>query len=131
MGHQVRILLDTHVLLWWAEGSPKLSRRARLAIQNQDATILVSAVSAWEIASKARSGRLAAGPLLADFQGELEQEGFAELPISAAHAVRAGLLGGAHKDPFDRMLIAQAQAEDLPIISGDRLFDSYGVRRIW
>jgi PIN domain nuclease of toxin-antitoxin system len=127
----VRVLLDTHVLLWWLEGATKLSRRARKAIQNQGTTVLVSAASAWEIAIKSQAGKLEAGPLVADFHTELEQEGFAELPISADHAIRAGLLKGPHKDPFDRMLIAQALAENVPIISNDERFDDYAVRRLW
>ena len=131
MGYRVKVLLDTHVLLWWLEGGVKLSRRAHNAIQNPETSVLVSAASAWEIAIKSKAGKLEAGPLVADFHKELEQEGFAELPISADHAVRAGFLKGPHKDPFDRMLIAQAQAENLVVISKDKLFDDYAVRRIW
>ena len=127
----MNVLLDTHVLLWWLEGEVKLSRRARNVIQNPETRVLVSAVSAWEIAIKSKAGKLVPGPLATDFHRELEQEGFLELPISADHAIRAGLLRGPHKDPFDRMLIAQAQAENLVIISKDKLFDNYGVRRIW
>jgi len=127
----VKVLLDTHVLLWWLNGGTKLSRRARNFIKTQETTVLVSAVSAWEIAIKSEAGKLEAGPLVTDFHKELELEGFAELPISAHHAIRAGILGGPHRDPFDRMLIAQAQAESVPVISKDKLFDDYGVRRIW
>jgi PIN domain nuclease of toxin-antitoxin system len=127
----VKALLDTHALLWWLEGGEKLSRRARSAIQDQETAILVSAASAWEIAIKSHQGRLQAGPLVIDFSGELEREGFDELPIYSYHAVRAGILSGLHKDPFDRMLVAQAQAENLAIISKDKLFDQYGLRRIW
>jgi PIN domain nuclease of toxin-antitoxin system len=131
MGAGVKVLLDTHVLLWWVEGDEKLSQRARNAIQDEDTTVVVSAVSAWEIAIKSHQGKLNAGPLAVDFRGELEQEGFDELPIYSHHAVRAGQLGGRHKDPFDRMLAAQAQAESLSIISKDKHFDQYGLRRIW
>jgi len=127
----VKVLLDTHVLFWWLEGGTKLSRRARNVIQNQETTVLVSAVSAWEIAIKSEAGKLEAGPLVTDFHKKLEGEGFAELPISAHHAIRAGILKGPHRDPFDRMLIAQGQAESLPVISQDKVFDDYGVRRIW
>ena len=131
MGHGVKVLLDTHVLLWWLEGGTKLSRRVRNVIQNQETTVLVSAVSAWEIAIKSEGGKLEAGPLVTDFHRELEREGFAELPIFSQHAIRAGILQGPHRDPFDRMLVAQSQAENVPIISKDKLFDEYGVRRIW
>jgi PIN domain nuclease of toxin-antitoxin system len=127
----VRVLLDTHVLLWWLSGETKLSRRARNAIQDQETEVLVSAASALEIAIKTKAGKLDAGPLMADFHHELEQEGFSELRITCDHAIRAGLLKGSHKDPFDRMLAAQAQAENLQVVSKDKSFDDCGVRRIW
>jgi PIN domain nuclease of toxin-antitoxin system len=127
----MKALLDTHALLWWLESPTRLSRRARSVIEDQETTVLVSAACAWEIAIKSRSGNLEAGSLVADFSRELEEEGFTELPISAAHAIRAGLLEGPLRDPFDRMLIAQAQAENLSVISRDKWFDEYGVRRVW
>lgn len=127
----MKVLLDTHVLLWWLEGGARLSRRARSLMQSQETTVLVSAVSAWEIAIKSEAGKLEVGGLLVDFHRELEQEGFSELPISVRHAVQAGLLKRSHKDPFDRMLIAQAQAENVPLVSRDKVFDSYAVRRVW
>jgi len=126
------VLLDTHTLLWWISDDPALSQVARSFVADAKNTVVVSAASAWEIAIKARLGRLRLPPdLLSDFSRYVEREGFAMLPISAEHAVRAGLLPGAHKDPFDRMLVAQAQAENAPIVSNERIFDSYGVRRIW
>jgi len=92
----------------------------------------VSAASAWELAIKYQSGKLRkAADLVSNFSGRMEREGFQLLPISAEHGIRAGLLPGLHKDPFDRMLIAQAQAEDIPIISNETIFDTYGVRRLW
>jgi PIN domain nuclease of toxin-antitoxin system len=95
-------------------------------------TMIVSAVSAWEIAIKVRLGKLpTASDLAADFSGVMEREGFQLLAISADHGIRAGLLPGPHKDPFDRMLVAQAQAENMPIISNELSFESYGVRRLW
>ncbi|HMD31898.1 MAG TPA: type II toxin-antitoxin system VapC family toxin [Candidatus Acidoferrales bacterium] len=127
----MRALLDTHTLIWWLEAPDRLSPRARQMVESQATTVLVSATPAWEIAIKSRAGKLEAGPLVADFGGELQQEGFAELPISAAHATRAGLLEGPLRDPFDRMLIAQAQAENLYIISKDKWIDDYAVRRVW
>ena len=94
--------------------------------------LLVSAASAWEIATKVRLGRLPqAAELAADFQGFMLREGFTTLDITVEHAIRAGLLPGPHKDPFDRMLISQAQAENLPIVTNERAFEVYGVRRIW
>jgi len=93
---------------------------------------MVSAASAWEIATKARLGKLPmAVDLVEDFEGVLVREGFEALAISVGHAVRAGLLPGPHRDPFDRILIAQSQAEGVPILSSDEVFDGYGVRRVW
>jgi len=128
----VRFLLDTHTLLWSFNLSRLLTPRARLIIEDGKNEILVSAASAWEIATKVRLGKLPTGEELAsDLDRYLAQLGFEELPISIDHAVRAGRLPGEHRDPFDRMLIAQAQAEDLKIISNDRIFDTYSVQRIW
>jgi PIN domain nuclease of toxin-antitoxin system len=128
----VHLLLDTHALLWWLTDDPQLGVRARTAIANTSNTVVVSAASAWEIATKVRLGNLTAAARLADdFAGYIEREGFWALPISVDHAARAGLLPGPHKDPFDRMLIAQAQAENLALVSNEAAFDTYGVRRIW
>ena len=128
----MQVLLDTHALLWWLIDNPALSKRARIVIGNTANTVLVSAASAWEIATKVRLGKLpTAADLTADFAGHLEREGFQILPISSDHAIRAGLLGGAHKDPFDRMLIAQSQAENVALVSNEEAFDAYGIRRIW
>jgi PIN domain nuclease of toxin-antitoxin system len=125
-------LLDTHTLIWWLCDDPLLTAPARKVISETSNVILVSAASAWEIATKVRLGKLPqAEELASDFLGYVEREGFEILPISGDHAVRAGLLPGPHKDPFDRMLIAQAQAGNMPIISNEALFDNYGVRRIW
>lgn len=128
----MRALLDTHALLWWLSDDPALSRSSRKFVAETKNVPIVSAASAWEIATKVRLGKLpTAADLAADFVGYLEREGFEFLPISPDHAIRAGLLPGPHKDPFDRMLIAQAQAESIPIVSNDPVFDAYGVRRIW
>ena len=127
----MKLLLDTHTLLWWFSDDPALSEKARRAIAKAGNEIIISAVSAWEIAIKHKAGKLEAQPLLDKFADELAEEGFGVLPISLDHAIRAGSLVEHHKDPFDRMLVAQAQAEHLPIVSNDPVFDSYGVRRIW
>lgn len=137
----MRLLLDTHTLLWWLADDPSLSPAARRLIGRSSNNVLVSAVSAWEIGTKVRLGKLpGAEDLAADFAGWLARERFEPLPISVEHGIRAGLLPGAHKDPFDRMLIAQSQAENLPVVSVDRfavthkndsIFDSYNVRRLW
>jgi PIN domain nuclease of toxin-antitoxin system len=128
----MRFLLDTHTLLWCFNDAPSLSPRARRLIEDGSNETLVSAASAWEIATKVRLGKLPTGEeLVADFDRYLAQLGCDPLPISLEHAIRAGKLPGEHRDPFDRMLIAQAQTENLAIISNDRIFDTYHVRRIW
>ncbi len=128
----MRVLLDTHAMLWWLSDDPSLSRPARKVMADTSNVLLVSAASAWEIATKVRLGRLpGAEDLAADFQGFMLREGFTTLDMTADHAIRAGLLPGPHKDPFDRMLIAQAQAEHVPIVTNERAFEAYGVRRVW
>jgi PIN domain nuclease of toxin-antitoxin system len=128
----VRLILDTHAFLWWLSDDAALSTAARKAMAATSNVVLVSAASAWEIATKVRLGRLrGAEELAADFQGFINREGFTTLDITVNHGIRAGLLPGPHKDPFDRMLIAQAQAENLPIATNERIFEAYGVRRLW
>ena len=128
----MRFLLDTHTLLWCFNDSRSLSPRARKLIEDGGNEILVSAASGWEIATKVRLGKLPTGEeLVSELDRYLTQLGCDTLPISLDHAVRAGGLPGEHRDPFDRMLIAQAQMENLKIISNDRVFDSYRVPRIW
>ena len=128
----MRALLDTHALVWWLSADPALSKTARRIIADTRNTLIVSAASAWEISTKVRLNKLAgAVNLVSDFSAQMGREGFGLLGISAEHAIRAGLLPGPHRDPFDRMLIAQSQAESMPIISNEQMFDSYGVRRLW
>ena len=128
----MRVLLDTHAFLWWLDGDRRLARKPRSLIGNKVNTVLVSAVSAWEITTKARLGKLPrALDVAADVPGLVRSQGFAGLDVTLEHGQRAGALGGVHRDPFDRMLVAQAQGENLPIISNDSVFDAYGVRRIW
>jgi PIN domain nuclease of toxin-antitoxin system len=128
----LRALLDTHALLWWLSDDPALTRTARKTIADTGNSLIVSAASAWEIATKVRLGRLpTAVDLVGDFVSYVERQGFELLSISVEHGVRAGLLPGHHKDPFDRMLIAQAQAENMPIVSNEAVFESYGIRCVW
>lgn len=128
----MRLLLDTHALLWWFSDDPALPASGRKAIAHSDSSIFVSAVSAWEISTKFRLGKLSsATDLIQDFGGYLVREGFNSLPLSSDQGIRAGLLPGPLKDPFDRMLIAQAQTEDLFIVSNEEIFDHYGIRRLW
>jgi PIN domain nuclease of toxin-antitoxin system len=119
-------------LLWWLADDPALPLRAHKVIRTRSNVIVVSAASAWEIATKSRIGKLPhAVDLAFRFDEILAAELFEALPISCAHAARAGLLPGSHKDPFDRMLIAQSQAENLPVLSNDTVFDTYKLRRLW
>jgi len=128
----VRLLLDTHAFIWWVNGNERLSRRARRAIDNDANVIFVSAATAWEITTKYRRGRLDEAVAMApDIAGAIAAQGFEELPITVQEAARAGALPGPHRDPFDRMLIAQALSRDLLLISTDAAFDYYHVRRIW
>ena len=128
----MRLLLDTHAFLWWIINDDRLSLAARRAIAEDENDVLVSAVSAWEITTKHRTGKLpAAEPLAENFVRAIDFEGFEELPITVDEAARAGGLPGPLRDPFDRMLIAQALARNLVLISNEFLFDRYGVRRLW
>ncbi|HME33368.1 MAG TPA: type II toxin-antitoxin system VapC family toxin [Terriglobales bacterium] len=124
-------LTDTHALRWWLDGSNRLPARARNVFDNKMDSVVVSTVVPWELAIKTNIGKLRVEPLLASWAHMLETQGFTELHIDSKHAIRAGLLPLHHRDPFDRMLVAQAQATGWPIISGDPVFDHYGVRRIW
>jgi PIN domain nuclease of toxin-antitoxin system len=128
----MRVLVDTHALLWAVTGNRRLSKRAHSVLASFANEVFVSAASAWEITTKHRLGKLpSAEGLVADFARIVEQLGFHPLPISLEHAQRAGSLPGAHRDPFDRMLIAQAQNEDLLLVSNEKIFDIYGIKRIW
>lgn len=128
----MKVLLDTHALIWWLAGDEALGPEARAAIEDEANQVFVSAASAMEISTKHRLGKLPeAGLLATDLAGCLADQGFAELPISIAHAALAGNLQIAHKDPFDRFLIAQSLAEDFPLVSNEAPFDGFGVKRVW
>jgi PIN domain nuclease of toxin-antitoxin system len=124
-------LLDTHALRWWLDDPKKLSPPAQSAIGDKSNWMMISAVVPWELAIKTKTGKMDAESFLTRWSEMVDVQGFVNLPIEAAHAIRAGLLPLHHKDPFDRMLVAQAQATGWPIISADPVFDHYGVRRIW
>ena len=128
----MRLLLDTHAFLWWLAGNERLSQQARQAIANEANDVLVTVASAWEIATKHRLGKLRNAEIVAlDIAGAISGQGFEELAITVDDAGRAGELAGTHRDPFDRMLISQALARNLVLISIETLFDQYGVRRLW
>ena len=120
----MNLLLDTHILLWWLDGSPRLPDRAEKAIADVDNLVAVSAVTIWEIRIKEALGKLRIAP---DFYGVIQQQGFELLAVSADHAYAVGDLPMIHRDPFDRMLIAQARMEGLAVVTRDAVFRRYDV----
>lgn len=127
----MKVLIDTQVLFWWHSDPSRLSRLASSILEDGSNILLVSAATAWELAIKTTLGKLDALSLVIDLGGFLAEEGFAELPITIQHATRAGLLPLHHRDPFDRLLVAQAQDLAIPIASSDRVLDRYDVKRLW
>ncbi|HXH21479.1 MAG TPA: type II toxin-antitoxin system VapC family toxin [Dehalococcoidia bacterium] len=123
----MRLLLDTHVLLWWLTNDPKLSDAAREALANPEASVFVSPASVWEIAIKQKLGRLDAP---SDLEDQLRRHRFEALPITIGHAYSAGSLDRHHDDPFDRMLVAQAAAEGLTLVTRDTRFAAYGIQTL-
>ena len=122
-----RLLLDTHVFLWWKLDDPRLGAPARDLIATAD-LVFVSAASAWEAAIKAGLGKLA---LAADFASGVAESGFGRLPIGFEHAAETRQLPYHHRDPFDRMLMAQARVERLTLVTHDRQFEPYDVALFW
>lgn len=128
----MKLLLDTHALLWWLTDDDRLSPAARLAVADESNEIFVSAASAWEIATKQRLGKLDQVPEATRRFGELvAADGFAHLAITHLHALRAGAYGTAHRDPFDRMLAAQSEIESLALVTCDAAFRAFGTRTLW
>lgn len=126
----MRLLLDTHALVWWLTDNARLSRTARMAIADPDDTVLVSAASGYEIANKQRLGRLPGG-IAQDLPNALRQ---ARIPVHAltlAHTVAAGLLPGPHRDPWDRLIMAQANTDDLAVVTIDPVFQEYALPICW
>lgn len=128
----MRILLDTHTYFWWETNDPKLSPRAREAIAGGSTTVLVSAVTAWELANKVRSGKWPGAAIVAeDIEAALAEESFEPLSLTIQHAKLAGFLPGTHRDPFDRMLAAQAHIERVPLVTADPVFRDFGTHVLW
>jgi PIN domain nuclease of toxin-antitoxin system len=128
----MRILLDTHVLLWWMIGDRRLSPRARAAVAAPGAEVFVSAASAWELAVKVRLGKLPEATRLTHRLPEsLAEQDFKALPISIEHGRLGGLLPGAHRDPFDRVLAAQSLLDDLVLVTNDAALSTFGVKTLW
>ncbi len=132
MGPALRLLLDTSAVIWAAALPGELSPRAREELEAENNEIHVSAASAWEIATKLRLGRLHhAAALVEKWHSELARFGWEPLAITHHHALRAGRYDIAHADPFDRVIAAQAELEDLTLVAKDRAFDLFPVRRVW
>jgi len=128
----VRVLLDTHAFIWWMDADAALSRRARATITASANECLFSIASAWEMAIKIGLGKLTGrGRIERDVPEQLVQNGISLLPIEFADAARVASLPFHHRDPFDRLLAAQALGEGIAIVSADKVFESYGVKRIW
>ena len=127
----MNLLIDTQVLLWWRTKEEQLSGRAKAAILDSRNRSYVSAAVAWELAIKVNLGKLDARDVVSNLKQLLIEEGFRRLAVSTDHALRAGLLPMLHRDPFGRMLVAQAQALNSPIVSADQIFDRYGAQRNW
>ncbi len=125
-------LLDTHTWLWWLFDDERLSKTARGIIQDPNHSLYVSAASAWEIATKHRLGKLdSAAVLVQDIPGYVTRTGCTELPITVEHAARAGSFPQPHRDPFDRMLAAQATIEGLRLVTRDPAIPQFGVEVVW
>lgn len=128
----MRLLLDTHAFLWWLAGDEALSVTARTAIADENNDVFVSAASAWEISTKHRLGKLpGVAAIVAALDATIADQSFIGLPISVPHGQAGGALPGPHRDPFDRMLIAQALVDRLVLVSNEQIFDAYGVTRLW
>lgn len=127
----MRLLLDTHAVLWWWLNNPKLSAPAKSAIEEAD-TVVVSAVCSWEMATKHRLGKMVeVGPILPIYEAYLTRDGFGTLAVSHDHALRAGGYASAHGDPFDRMLAAQGELENMIVITRDPAFADFPCLTLW
>ena len=127
----MKLLLDTHAFLWFVAGDERLSKRARRAMEAEGAELVLSAAVVWEMAIKAGLGRLVLPTTVEDYVMEKMAEGFTMLPIDWPHAAAVERLPLHHRDPFDRLLAAQALEEKVPLVSSDSVFRSYGVKVIW
>ena len=128
----MKLLLDTHAFLWWVEGAPAVGQRARAAVSNPDNEVLLSIASCWELAIKLSLGKLRLTRSLDRFIPEqLTLNGFSLLDVELRHVVRVADLPFRHRDPFDRLLVAQALEDGLAVVSADRVFRKYGVTLVW
>lgn len=127
----MRLLLDTHIALWWLDAPPKLGKTGHGLIADPANEILISPIVPWEIALKMNTGKMPSHVLATDFSNVVKAQRFTALQIDPLHAIRSALLPFHHREPFDRLLAAQSLELAAPIISKDAVFDRYGVTRIW
>lgn len=128
----MQVLLDTHVFLWWIDNNPQLSAHARTIISDSSNQLFVSTVSSWEIAIKSQTGKLGLPTNLEQFiTDQIQRNGMSVMPIQLAHTLAIYRLPLIHRDPFDRMLVAQSQSEDVPILTVDPLITQYAVKTLW
>jgi PIN domain nuclease of toxin-antitoxin system len=127
----MKLLLDTHAFLWFVTGDARLSRAARVALEAEAAELHLSAASVWEMAIKSSLGRLTLPSPLGQYVADKMAEGFRVLPVDWSHAAAVERLAFHHRDPFDRLLAAQALVERMPVVSRDRVFRKYGVALVW
>jgi PIN domain nuclease of toxin-antitoxin system len=127
----MKLLLDTHAFLWFIDDSPRLSAQAK-ALLESDVELMISAASLWEIAIKSSIGKLTlAQPYETFIPQQLEQNSIEILPVELEHISVVATLPFHHRDPFDRLLLAQAMVEQLPVVSADTVFDMYAIERLW
>lgn len=127
----MRYLLDTHALLWWVSTPELLPPSLRDLLDDRSNELLLSIVTPWELAIKTNTGKLDAGQILRDIESDRLKGDIEILSAQVSHVIRAGMLPLHHRDPFDRLLAAQALELAIPIVSRDRIFDRYGAQRIW
>lgn len=127
----MRLLLDTHALIWWWTNDAQLSNAARDAIASLDNEVFVSAASAWEISTKQRIGKLNLPAAVENYADLLLADGFISLEVSHVHSLRAGSYSAAHRDPFDRMLAAQSEIEEMPLVTRGSAFSQFACETLW
>ncbi len=127
----MKALLDTHSFLWFIAGDEKLSEHAKLLIEDEENELMMSIASVWEMAIKTSLGKLTLAQPFDKLPAHIEQNRISILPITVEHTIRVAKLPFHHRDPFDRLIMAQALVEKLPIIGIDATFDSYGIKRLW
>lgn len=127
----MNILLDTHSFLWFSENNPKLSKSAKALIENIENTCMISVASLWEMAIKVSLGKLKIKAGYSNLINQIIKYDFIILPITFEHTEKIASMSFHHRDPFDRILIAQSQVEELTLVSSDTILDKYNIKRVW